>query len=45
LTEEPYYFKAVTVPDLDAKEKEKLKKGELTDAEKAELQKRFKIGK
>jgi hypothetical protein len=43
MTDEPYYFKAVEVPDLDAKDKGKNKTGVLDDAQKAELKKRYRI--
>lgn len=41
--EKPYLFKDIEVPDLDAKDKGKIKNGVLTDAQKAELKKRFRI--
>lgn len=41
--EKPYLFKEIEVPDLDAKDKGKNKNGVLTDAQKADLKKRFRI--
>lgn len=43
MTDEPYYFKATEIPDLDATQKGKQKNGVLNDAQKAELKKRFRI--
>ena len=43
MTDEPYYFKALEVPDLDAKDKGKSKNGALTDAQTEELKKRYRI--
>lgn len=41
--EKPYLFKEIEVPDLDAKDKGKSKNGVLTDAQKADIRKRYRI--
>ena len=39
--DEPYYFKTIEVPELDATKKSKTTGGELTDAQKDDIRKRF----
>jgi hypothetical protein len=43
MTDEPYYFKAIEVPELDAISKGKKPNGVLNDADKEALKKRFHI--